>query len=46
MVHLYYELFSQGMKFRVAQKGILGLWLIRSHAHYEFALQESKFRVA
>jgi hypothetical protein len=42
MVHVYYDLVLQGMRFRVVQTGVLGLGLIMVHVSYDVVLQGIK----
>jgi hypothetical protein len=44
-VHLHYEFPLQGMRFRVAYTGVLGLGLRMAHVYYEFVVQGVRFRV-
>jgi hypothetical protein len=45
MVHVYSDVALQSRRFRVVEKGVLGLGLILVHLYYDFALQGKRFRV-
>jgi hypothetical protein len=45
LVYLYYESALQSTKFRVVERGVLGLGLILVYLYYEFVFQSRRLRV-